>query len=122
MIKVRQGVFETNSSSTHSISITPTEEFLAWKNGELWYDDWNNKFVSKEERDEIEARTFAEYGDGMDFDDFKELVAGGEFDDIPMSFNEWSNHVVDWYGNQYVEEYTTEHGDNITVWGYYGYL
>ena len=35
---IRQGVFETNSSSTHSLTICSGEEYSKWENGELY---WN---------------------------------------------------------------------------------
>ena len=38
MRTIRRGVFETNSSSVHSITIVPAEEFYKWKTGELLYD------------------------------------------------------------------------------------
>ena len=33
---VRMGVWETNSSSVHSICICTKEEYDKWENGELW--------------------------------------------------------------------------------------
>ena len=42
---IRFNVFETNSSSVHSLCICTEEEFDAWKKGELYYDYWNDKFT-----------------------------------------------------------------------------
>lgn len=44
-INIRSNVFETNSSSVHSLCICTEEEFDAWKKGKLYYDYWNDKFV-----------------------------------------------------------------------------
>lgn len=40
---IRRGVFETNSSSTHSLSIASKEDFDAWVNGKkmVFFDLWN---------------------------------------------------------------------------------
>ena len=51
---IRNGVFETNSSSTHSITMCMKSDYEKWKNGELYYfEDSKTGFVTKEERDEI---------------------------------------------------------------------
>lgn len=34
--QIRRGVYETNSSSTHSLTMCSEEEFEQWKNGELF--------------------------------------------------------------------------------------
>ena len=59
MLQIRRGVFETNSSSTHSISICKKFEYDAWVRGEVYLNDgwWgkvenedkNKKFLTKEE-------------------------------------------------------------------------
>lgn len=43
---IRRGVFETNSSSTHSICIVPAEDFEAWKRGELVFQQDEGELVS----------------------------------------------------------------------------
>lgn len=45
MKQIRRGVFETNSSSTHSITICTREEFEKFENGELVCDMWSEKLV-----------------------------------------------------------------------------
>lgn len=42
---IRFNVFETNSSSVHSLCICTEREFDAWKKGELYYDYWDDKFT-----------------------------------------------------------------------------
>ena len=57
MKTIREGCFETNSSSTHSITMCMESDFLKWKNGEMYWDSWNNKLVTKkmvEERNNAE--------------------------------------------------------------------
>jgi hypothetical protein len=47
MISVRRNVFETNSSSTHSITMCSEDEYNKWKNGELLYERWEETFYTK---------------------------------------------------------------------------
>jgi len=44
MIQVRRNVFETNSSSTHSLVMAVKSEFDKWREGELYYCNgfWTN--------------------------------------------------------------------------------
>lgn len=42
---IRRGVFETNSSSTHSITMVSSEDYNKWQNGELFYCD--GEFITK---------------------------------------------------------------------------
>ena len=45
--QIRRGVFETNSSSTHSLTMCSEEEFEAWKRGEVLFKKWGSEnFVS----------------------------------------------------------------------------
>lgn len=36
--QIRRGVYETNSSSSHSITMCSEEEFEKWKDGKLLFD------------------------------------------------------------------------------------
>ena len=92
--QVRLGVFETNSSSTHTLCIVPKKEYERWKDGELLYQRWGNKFVNtdsvnKEEDEEDEFQTY----------------------------DEWRE---DEYLETFVEHYETESGDKIVAFGKYG--
>lgn len=48
-IKIRQGVFETNSSNVHSVVLTDRREMSQFESGELMYDPWEKKFVPTED-------------------------------------------------------------------------
>ena len=43
--EIRRNVFETNSSSTHSLSICTEQEFEDWKAGKLLFDRWGERFI-----------------------------------------------------------------------------
>lgn len=87
---IRRGVFETNSSSTHTICIVPKEDFEKWEKGELFYDIWNDKLIKKEEAEYPEdAKTYKEF-------------------------------TEDEYLEYYEESYKTKSGEEIVIFGKYG--
>ena len=47
--QIRRGVFETNSSSTHSLTMCSEEEFEQWKNGKVLFDEDGETFVKASE-------------------------------------------------------------------------
>ena len=61
MKTIRQGCFETNSSSTHSITLCMESEFEKWKNGELYWNRWDEKLVPKEEIEKEFAKIREEF-------------------------------------------------------------
>lgn len=48
-IQIRAGVFETNSSSVHTITICSRDTFDRWSKGEVFYCDHTGEWVTKEE-------------------------------------------------------------------------
>ena len=55
--QIRTRVFESNSSTTHTLTICSEETYKKWENGELLL-TWDNKFIpnkemSEEEKDRI---------------------------------------------------------------------
>lgn len=88
--QIRQGVFETNSSSVHSLTMCSKEEYERWENGELLFDRWGHKFidVNSHEVDE-DCYTEKRYWDNTDYETF-------------------------------YEEYTTPSGETVVAFGYYG--
>lgn len=93
MISIRRNVFETNSSSTHSICICTEEDFNKWKNGEKLWDYYSGELVDISEVSEEDRNTW-------DFRDY-------DFDE----------DCKEWYG----VSFTTPSGDKMVVFGTYGY-
>ena len=90
MISVRKNVFETNSSSTHSLCICTEEEYEKFKNGDMMYDDYNEElqFVSDKELEEDKYRykSYDSMGDYLEYYEHRfttpsgdKMVAFGEF-------------------------------------------
>lgn len=117
MESIRRGVFETNSSSTHSLTMCSESDYEKWKKGELLFHRWNKEFVTKEEKlkryEEKRKKYFERYPNDTeeDFEDYicddKEYYTYDEFwDDIDYETFE--------------TKYTTEKGETIIAFGYYG--
>lgn len=128
MLQVRQGVFETNSSSTHSITFASQSEFNEWAAGnvylnECWfYSEFNEnkdkEFVTKEE-----AISLVMSSDSLPEQNPYEMPEE-ELDEIladEYCIYSYEKFFNDWGMETYKECYTTEHGDNIVAFGKYGY-
>ena len=94
---IRIGVFETNSSSTHSLCIVSQEDYNKWKKGELIFDRNNETLITI---DEMQSHKNDRY-----FDE----------DDYQTKESYFDNNL-----EEYEERYTTKSGDNIVVFGKYG--
>lgn len=110
---IRQGTFETNSSSTHSLTFMTKEQFNKWKSGDLYKGLWDDTLYTQEEYDELVKNIAIK----NDFSVEEVLDDPGGFE-LPQSYKEWCN-------DEYLEtdyyNYTTEHGDEIVAVCRYGY-
>jgi len=94
MIQVRNNIFETNSSSVHTLVICTEDEFKKFNNDELCLDDWNDILVS-----------FNKHDNGNRFLSSDEFFEDKGFD-----------HYLEHY-----EEHREINGIKIVVFGRYGY-
>lgn len=148
MLLIRNGVFETNSSSTHCLSMCEKSEFEKWVNGELYYDEEFDSFVDDNARNkEVKKKIIyhlCEYEDekykyknkiysnpeDMYTEENLEEITQEQIDDylddgdlweIPLSYEEWEANVEN---SNYIElhlEKETSNGDKVVAFGYYGY-
>lgn len=104
-IQIRRGLFETNSSSVHSLVMVSGNDFEKWKNGELVYDRMRDKLIPvtdeeylewKKENEEEEP----EWYDYLTFDEF--------FDYDYLEYE------------TFINSFTTESGEEVKAFGYYG--
>ena len=125
--QIRKGVFETNSSSTHSLVMCLKSDFDRWENGEVllfigsgWcYPDDNapqkNHFYTKEQAIEFEKSSKYPPADDMDWD--------GEEAEEYLRDNEW--YTCENYDSDYLEwfedTFTTPSGETVVAFGQYGY-
>ena len=132
MLQIRHGVFETNSSSTHSITIVPKDEFEKWVDGEVYFNDnsWEvknrNRWLTKEEA--IAGVLGCDYpltnDDGRDYT-YKELdeMSNEDLGEILSEYSIYSfyRYSENYDGIEYYDvKYITEHGDEIVAFGLYG--
>lgn len=126
MIQIRNGVFETNSSSTHSLVMCMKDDYDKWANREVYlnneagwssYSEYKNKqFVTKEEA--IDIITNNKYPPDIDLFTMNN-------DELEEYFKDNEIYTFDNYDNDYLEsfteEFTTPNGDTVVSFGQYGY-
>ena len=125
MKTIRQGCFETNSSSTHSITLCMESEFEKWKNGELYWNRWDEKLVSKEEVEKEFAKIREEFiseNPGFDENDEEwqeELEKYINEDKMYYTYEEFNDYDYIEY-ETFVDTFETPQGEKVVSFGYYG--
>ena len=142
MVTVRRGVFETNSSSTHSITICSKKQFDDWKAGKCFFNVDTEKFVvsdtSRVEKYKKEAveqykrlkdnDPYSVSWDMLAPEDQKRYIDAHvkycleqERDNYNcMSYDGYKRYYQE--GCEYTEKFfTTEHGDEVCAFGKGGY-
>lgn len=125
MIKVRRCTFETNSSSTHSITMCMESDYEKWKNGEMYWDRWDDKLISKEDVEKELANIREEFmKDNPDFDEndeeWKERLEDYINDDKTYyTYEEFNDYDYVLY-ETYKTEFETPKGEKVVSFGYYG--
>lgn len=144
---IRRGTFETNSSSTHSITMCSESDFDKWKNGELYYCNDDGKFYNDEERSRLikehiiynntkyDNGIYTYKGISVEYKDINKLYTEenlseiteeevqnyleNDFDyyEIPLTYEQWDDRF-DY--EKYEDAYTTESGETVVAFGYYG--
>ena len=114
--QIRRGVFETNSSSIHSLTMCMKSDYSRWAEDNK---PQKNHFYTKEEAITFEKSN--KYAPSEDFDWNDEDAVMEMLHD-----NEWydSDYWDDYYGSEYEtfeENLTTPSGDEIIAFGYYGH-
>lgn len=147
MLQVRKGVFETNSSSIHTLTIATEDEFNDFIDGKLFYNEDNCKLLTREEVEEIIRKAF---NDDLElFVIAKDILKDRKYlDDDSTDWTKLSNeNLVQWwlevaeacwldsvitnydtYGwhgycmyEHYDESFTTPSGDKMVAFGYFGH-
>ena len=93
--QIRRGVFETNSSSTHTLSITTTTNWDKFKKGELLMEGYpyDISFVDVNSVNKEQVFTLDKYNDEDYFDDYDYMTydAFERLDDAEVLFKELNN-------------------------------
>ena len=119
--QIRRSIFETNSSSVHSITMVSGSEYDKWKNGELFYDKDTGNLVTKEEIEKIkedDKKRYESYGwqfDELEYDYTREdsnirFLTYNKFFDLSYIHHE-----------TFTDNYKTKNGEEVVAFGFYGY-
>lgn len=133
--QVRRGVFETNSSSTHSLTMCSEEEFEAWKRGEVLFQEYGKgNFISATKLSEHDKKMAQEdYEENKDdfqkdWNDLSEDAKqkyytkyAKENDIIDEDAKTYDQYMRDGDLETFVQTYTSKSGDKIVAFGEYGY-
>lgn len=111
---IRRGVFETNSSSTHSITMCSEEEYDKWEKDETLLDEFNEQFLTKEEA--IKRLKNDECYKDLDFTDDDAVDEALRDEGLYTS----DRYFDDEYLESYERTYTTKNGEKVVAFGKYG--
>jgi len=116
MIQVRRNVFETNSSSVHSITMCSKETYKKFSNGELFFKKYSSKkpwYTFEEmlaEIDEEDRATVLELRKNESYK-FENFIEDYDF----YTESNFSGEFEEFY-----EEFVTDSGETVVTFGYYG--
>lgn len=133
--QIRRGVYETNSSSTHSLTMCSEEEFEQWKKGEVLLETWGSgKFVKRNNLSDNDKKYAAQDYENhknefsKDWAELSEsakekyyLKYAQENDIINEDAKTYEEYMNDSYLETFVNRYTSKSGDRIVAFGRYGY-
>lgn len=97
--QIRRGVFETNSSSCHSLTMCMESDYNKWKDGKLAWDRRCDELVPITE--EVRKSMNNDEGQYLTYEQFN------DYDYVEFE--------------TYYESFTTPNGENICAFGYYGH-
>lgn len=121
--QIRRGVFETNSSSTHSLTMMMKSDYERWENENLYmFDGWtygwefnkpvNNHLYTRDEVVEF-AKNYKYYDIKDEIDVDYEMIRDMGF----ISFDDEGSEYLESFYN----EFTTPSGETIVAFCEYGY-
>lgn len=144
MKQIRKNVFETNSSSTHTLAICTEDEYKDWQDGKLLFNKWNETFVknsiniTKQDRKEAEER-YTTYK-GKYYKDWSELTDSEReeytynyiaqqrrqeksfsFEEDGLTYQEFMQNCNNDGLETEISHYTSPSGDKLVITCAYGY-
>lgn len=127
MKTIRNNVFETNSSSTHSVSVFYAEDYEKFRNGELLYNPESDELITLEEGVEILLNNLSEeskikiLNDKLTYSEIIDLYMD-ELEDIEVP--EFYKELIDFdynYLETDITEFNTKSGEKLIIMCRYGY-
>lgn len=125
-ISIRRNVFETNSSSVHSLTMADQSTMDKWKNKEVIYDRYSRKFIPISKVEEMDEYLKAlDMVDGkIDATSWEENLADATINDFEDSYITYQMFIDDNWATEFEkfhQTYKTPAGETIHAFGYYGY-
>ncbi len=115
---IRRGVFETNSSSVHSLTMCTDDEWNKWEKGEVLL--YKGHFDTKENIiNELKKLTwYSHYNfNDMDEEEWEEFCK----DNYIYTWDSYDKYVDDRWYESFDDVYVTPNGEKIHAFGYYGH-
>lgn len=144
MRQIRRNIFETNSSSTHTLAICTEEEYKDWQGGKLLFNKWhetfikNNMTITKQDKKEAEERYTR--GKGKYYKDWSELTEAEReeytynyiaqqrrqekslsFEEDGLTYQEFMQNCNNDGLETETSHYTSPSGDKLVITCAYGY-
>ena len=124
MKQIRNNVFETNSSSTHSLTICSKSEYERWGK-DLWFDMDDDEFIpagwTGDDIENVKQYYEERNGEGT-WEGLNQEEQEEELSDYYWSVCKDESQWLDKRELEtFYEEYTSPSGDEIVVFGRYGY-
>jgi hypothetical protein len=144
MKQIRRNVFETNSSSTHTLAICTEDEYKDWKDGKLLFNKWNETFVKNSinitKQDKVEAEERYNTYKGKYYKDWSELTEAEReeytynyiaqqrrqeksfsFEEDGLTYQEFMQNCNNDGLETETSHYTSPSGDKLVITCAYGY-
>lgn len=113
--QIRRGVFETNSSSVHSLTMCSAEEYKKWERGEVLFWQYKDKFGTREEiMEELKTQSWHSNVNWDDEDEVNDIFSDEEIQTCEEFFDND-------YFETFERRHTTPSGDVVVAFGYYGH-
>lgn len=123
-IQIRQGVFETNSSSTHSVAVCLSTEWDAFGRGELWISPYSGKMLPRDEAEKFNEELISKHlerSQSWSHSYTREDIIEDYRTDLYMSYQDY----YAWAETTYYEFFDMgdklSNGVGVVTYGYYGH-
>ena len=124
---IRQGIFETNSSSTHSMIIMSEEDYTKWMSNQACFDNESESLVSFEKRNDMVAENIlydmyirTDVVEPVTIDMINERLDAEYMFDYPFSNEQFDNYLENRYLDVDYNSYKTKHNELLKIICFYG--
>lgn len=106
-IQIRSGVFETNSSSVHTITMCKSDDFEDWVNNKKLYHEGINKFLPIDEAINFNSEIIKKYNGNYDY--------ATDLDELYITYDKYIAKYDDRF------ELFEQTYNGVTAFGYFGF-